>query len=97
MKTIRNDFKTSRIISDVPNKTKKFAKDGVPIAKAFDNYFLWNKRVSYLKLIDLYQVLEGFTAQGAKEIGIKKAETWPVIVKNLKKLENLIDEKADIH
>ncbi len=97
LKTIRNDFKTSRIISDVPNKTKKFAKDGVPIAKAFDNYFLWNKRVSYLKLIDLYQVLEGFTAQGAKEIGIKKAETWPVIVKNLKKLENLIDEKADIH
>ena len=97
LKTIRNDFKTSRIISDVPNKTKKFAREGVPIAKAFEDYFIWNKRVAYLKLIDLYQVLEGFTAQGAKEIGIKKAETWPVIVKNLKKLEHLIDEKADLH
>ncbi|MBG08890.1 MAG: hypothetical protein CME68_09040 [Halobacteriovoraceae bacterium] len=97
LKTIRNDFKTSRIISDVPNKTKKFAKEGVPIAKAFEDYFKWNKRLAYLKLIDLYQILEGFTAHGAKEIGIKKAETWPVIVKNLKKLEHLIDEKADIH
>jgi len=97
LKTIRNDFKTSRIISDVPNKTKKFAREGVPIAKAFNDYFFWNKRVAYLKLIDLYQVLEGVTSQGAKEIGIKRAETWPVIVKNLKKLEHLIDEKADIH
>jgi chemotaxis protein histidine kinase CheA len=97
LKIVKNDLKTSRIISDLPSKTKKLASEGSSFSKALDHYFTHNKRLTFIKLIDFYQLLEGFTAMDAKEVGLKKAETWPVIVKNLKKLEHLIQGKASIH
>ena len=94
IKMILADFRTTRIVNDLPDKTRALVEDGDPVAALLVKFFEENSDYLYLKLIDFSQLLNGFYQEKKvdddEEEHIKKVETIPVVVRNLKRLNQTV-------
>jgi chemotaxis protein histidine kinase CheA len=95
LSALRVELKTARIINNLPPRILEMAKASDPVASILSQFFIDKHYYYYLKLIDFFQLVDGFFTEKAGELGIKKIETWPVVMRNIKKLEKIL-ERGDI-
>ena len=88
----RVELKTARITNNLPSKIKSLAHQGDPLAGVMELFFKNVDYYYYMKLIDFYQLVNGFFIEKQGDMNIKKVETWPVVMRNIKKLEKIIEE-----
>ena len=91
LSAIRVELKTARITNNLPERIVSLSKDGDPTAMVLTGFFLGKKYYYYIKLIDFYLLLNGFFVEKQGDHKVKKIETWPVVMRNIKKLEKIIE------
>ena len=76
----------------LPDKINDMALEGDSVCKSISSFFNKYSYYTYLKLIDVNQLVDSFYLFNSdkEETGIK-VRTWPVVLKNLDKLEELAD------
>tara|TARA_Y100001954_G_scaffold239480_1_gene314505 strand:+ start:14683 stop:18168 length:3486 start_codon:yes stop_codon:yes gene_type:complete len=94
IKMILADFRTTRIVNDLPDKTRALIEDGDPVASLLIKFFEENSDYLYLKLIDFSQLLNGFYQEKKddddEDQEISKVEMVPVVLRNLKRLNQTV-------
>jgi chemotaxis protein histidine kinase CheA/methyl-accepting chemotaxis protein len=93
IKMILADFRTTRIVNDLPDKTRGLAEDNDPVANLLVKFFEETSDYLYLKLIDFTQLLNGFYLEKKdddEEMEITKVEMVPVVVRNIKRLNQTV-------
>ena len=89
-------FANADFSKGLPDKFKELINNGDPIAESLLYFFQEDSFYTYLKLIDVSQLVDSFyLLQEDGEEQVIKVRTWPVVLKNLDKLEELAEKCGD--
>ena len=94
LKLIRSLFKTSPVTKTISEKIEEETRHQDPIGIFLKNFFKEDSFYIYLKFIDFHQLVSGFLSSNKDEINLKKVEMYPVVMRNINKLENLIEKSG---
>jgi chemotaxis protein histidine kinase CheA len=94
LKLIRSLLKTSPVTKNISEKIEKEMRNQDPIGTFLKKFFKEDSFYIYLKFIDFHQLVAGFLSLNKDEINLKKVEIYPVVMRNINKLENLVEKSG---